>query len=96
MIPIIYLVHKTVDMPFLNRHSRAQILANPELKRVDYENAKASKDFLEIPQQHLASLKELDLLPKAFSQGPPTLIIKAKSGSSGYCFIRNASSKYFD
>ena len=49
-IPIIYLVHKTVDMPFLNRHSRAQILANPELKRVDYENAKkAAKRFSRNP-----------------------------------------------
>ena len=49
-IPIIYLVHKTIDMPFLNRHSRAQILANPELKRVDYENAKkAAKRFSRNP-----------------------------------------------
>ena len=74
-IPIIYLVHKTVDVPFLNRHSKAQILANPELKRVDYENAKkAAKDFLEIPLQHLALLKELDLLPKSMlPKSPPSI-----------------------
>ena len=49
-IPIIYLVHKTVDMPFLNRHSKAQIKANPELKKVDYENAKkAAKRFSRNP-----------------------------------------------
>ena len=49
-IPIIYLVHKTVDMPFLNRHSKAQIQANPELKKVDYENAKkAAKRFSRNP-----------------------------------------------
>ena len=49
-IPIIYLVHKTVDMPFLNRHSRAQIQANPQLKKVDYENAKiAAKRFSRNP-----------------------------------------------
>ena len=49
-IPVIYLVHKTVDMPFLNRHSRAQIQANPELKKVDYENAKiAAKRFSRNP-----------------------------------------------
>jgi 1-acyl-sn-glycerol-3-phosphate acyltransferase len=49
-IPIIYLVHKTVDMPFLNRHSRTQIQANPELKKVDYENAKiAAKRFSRNP-----------------------------------------------
>ena len=49
-IPIIYLVHKTVDMPFLSRHSRAQIQANPELKKVDFENAKkAAKRFSRNP-----------------------------------------------
>jgi 1-acyl-sn-glycerol-3-phosphate acyltransferase len=49
-IPIIYLVHKTVDMPFLNRHSRVQIQANPELKKVDFENAKiAAKRFSRNP-----------------------------------------------
>ena len=49
-IPIIYLVHKTIVMPFLNRHSRAQIQANPELKKVDYENAKkAAKRFSRNP-----------------------------------------------
>ena len=49
-IPIIYLVHKTVDMPFLNRHSRAQIQSNPELKKVDFENAKiAAKRFSRNP-----------------------------------------------
>ena len=75
-IPIIYLVHKTVDMPFLNRHSKAQIQANPELKKVDYENAKKlQKDFLEILLQHSALLKELDTLSKSICAGiSPTLI----------------------
>ena len=46
-IPIIYLVHKTIDMPFLNRHSQKQIEANPELKKLDYQNAEtAAKNFL--------------------------------------------------
>ena len=49
-IPIIYLVHKTVDMPFLNRHSKAQIQANPELKKLTMKmQRKLQKDFLEIP-----------------------------------------------
>ena len=49
-IPIIYLVHKTGDMPFLNRHSKVQIQANPELKKVHYENAKkAAKRFSRNP-----------------------------------------------
>lgn len=49
-IPIIYLVHKTIDMPFLNRHSQKQIQDNPELKKLDYENAqKAAKRFSRNP-----------------------------------------------
>ena len=49
-IPIIYLVHKTVDMPFLNRHTQAQVKSNPELKKLDYENAKkAAKRFSRNP-----------------------------------------------
>ena len=48
-IPIIYLVHKTVDMPFLNRHTQAQVKSNPELKKLDYENAKkAALEYSEI------------------------------------------------
>ena len=49
-IPIIYLVHKTIDMPFLNRHSKKQIQKNPALKKLDYENAeKAAKRFSRNP-----------------------------------------------
>ena len=49
-IPIIYLVHKTIDMPFLNRHSQKQIQANPELKKLDYQNAEiAAKRFSRNP-----------------------------------------------
>ena len=49
-IPIIYLVHKTIDMPFLNRHSQKQIEANPELKKLDYQNAEtAAKRFSRNP-----------------------------------------------
>jgi 1-acyl-sn-glycerol-3-phosphate acyltransferase len=49
-IPIIYLVHKTIDMPFLNRHSQKQIQANPDLKKLDYRNAEiAAKRFSRNP-----------------------------------------------
>jgi len=49
-IPIIFLVHKTIDMPFLNRHSQKQIQENPALKKLDYENAqKAAKRFSRNP-----------------------------------------------
>jgi 1-acyl-sn-glycerol-3-phosphate acyltransferase len=65
-IPIIYLVHKTVDMPFLNRHSKAQIQANPELKKLILKmQKKPQKDSLEILLQHLALLKELDLISRS-------------------------------
>jgi 1-acyl-sn-glycerol-3-phosphate acyltransferase len=49
-IPIIYLVHKTIDMPFVNRHTKDQIQANPKLKKLDYDNAKtAAKRFSRNP-----------------------------------------------
>ena len=49
-IPIIYLVHKTIDMPFLNRHSQKQIQANPDLKKLDYQSAEiAAKRFSRNP-----------------------------------------------
>ena len=49
-IPIIYLVHKTIDMPFLNSHKPGEIRSNPSLKTLDFENAKAAaKKFTRHP-----------------------------------------------
>ena len=49
-IPIIYLIHKTIDMPFLNRHSPDKIQNNPSLKMHDFENAKiAAQKFTRYP-----------------------------------------------
>ena len=75
-IPIIYLVHKTVDMPFLNRHSRAQIQANPELKKVDFENAKiAAKRFSRNPSTAFSFAEGTRFnLQKHAAQNLPTLI----------------------
>ncbi len=49
-IPIIYLANKTLNMPFVNRHSRSEIKKNPELRNTDYENTRKScKRFLRTP-----------------------------------------------
>ena len=83
-IPIIYLVHKTVDMPFLNRHSRAQIEANPELKKVDYENAKkAAKRFSRNPATafSFAEGTRFTLEKHAAQDSPYTNLLKPKIGA---------------
>ena len=83
-IPIIYLVHKTVDMPFLNRHSRAQILANPELKRVDYENAKkAAKRFSRNPSSAFSFAEGTRFTSEKHSaqESPYSNLLKPKVGA---------------
>ena len=83
-IPIIYLVHKTIDMPFLNRHSRAQILANPELKRVDYENAKkAAKRFSRNPSSAFSFAEGTRFTSKKHSEqeSPYYNLLKPKVGA---------------
>jgi 1-acyl-sn-glycerol-3-phosphate acyltransferase len=83
-IPIIYLVHKTVDMPFLNRHSRAQIQANPELKRVDYENAKkAAKRFSRNPSSAFSFAEGTRFTSEKHSsqESPYSNLLKPKVGA---------------
>ena len=83
-IPIIYLVHKTIDMPFLNRHSRAQILANPELKRVDYENAKkAAKRFSRNPSSAFSFVEGTRFTSEKHSEqkSPYYNLLKPKVGA---------------
>jgi len=83
-IPIIYLVHKTVDMPFLNRHSRAQIQANPELKKVDFENAKkAAKRFSRNPSTafSFAEGTRFNLQKHAAQKSPYSNLLKPKVGA---------------
>ena len=37
-IPFIYLANKTLNMPFVSRHSKKEIEENPELRQIDYRN----------------------------------------------------------
>ena len=37
-IPFIYLANKNLNMPFVNRHTKKQIIKNPNLRLQDYEN----------------------------------------------------------
>ena len=83
-IPIIYLVHKTIDMPFLNRHSRAKIQANPELKKVDFENAKiAAKRFSRNPSTafSFAEGTRFTFQKQAAQESPYSNLLKPKIGA---------------
>ena len=49
-IPVLYLVHKTLNMPFLKRHSIKSIKKNPELRKLDIiSGQKAAKRFARNP-----------------------------------------------
>ena len=83
-IPIIYLVHKTIDMPFLNRHSRAQIQANPESRKVDFENAKiAAKRFSRNPSTAFSFVEgtRFSRQKHAVQESPYTNLLKPKVGA---------------
>ena len=49
-IPFIFLDNKTLNMPFVNRHSKKELEKNPNLRNKDYKNTlKACKRFLRSP-----------------------------------------------
>lgn len=49
-IPFIYLANKTLNMPFVNRHSKREIEKNPDLRFKDYQNTlEACKRFMRSP-----------------------------------------------
>ena len=49
-IPFIFLANKTLNMPFVNRHSKKQLEKNPNLRFKDYENTlMACKRFQSSP-----------------------------------------------
>ena len=49
-IPFIFLANQTLNMPFVNRHSKAAIEKDPSLRTKDYENTlKSCKRFLRSP-----------------------------------------------
>ena len=49
-IPFVFLANKTLNMPFVNRHSKKAIEKDPSLRTRDYENTlKSCKRFLRAP-----------------------------------------------
>ena len=49
-IPFVFIANKTLNMPFVNRHSKEAIRKDPSLRTKDYENTvKACKRFLRSP-----------------------------------------------
>ena len=49
-IPFVFLANKTLNMPFVNRHTKKEIEQNPSLRDMDYQNTlKSCKRFLRTP-----------------------------------------------
>jgi len=49
-IPFVFVANKTLNMPFVNRHSKEDIRKDPSLRTKDYENTiKACKRFMRSP-----------------------------------------------
>ena len=49
-IPFVFLANKTLNMPFVNRHTKKEIEQNPSLRNQDYVNTlKSCKRFLRTP-----------------------------------------------
>ena len=49
-IPFVFVANKTLNMPFVNRHSKEAIRKDPSLRTKDYENTiKACKRFMRSP-----------------------------------------------
>ena len=49
-IPFVFLANKTLNMPFVNRHTKKEIEQNPSLRNQDYENTlKSCIRFLRTP-----------------------------------------------
>tara|TARA_B100000029_G_scaffold516206_1_gene627652 strand:- start:13542 stop:14423 length:882 start_codon:yes stop_codon:yes gene_type:complete len=83
-IPIIYLVNKTIDMPFVNRHNREQIQNNPDLKKIDFENARiAAKKFTRYPSTAFSFAEGTRFTPSkhAKQHSPYNDLLKPKIGA---------------
>ena len=83
-IPIIYLVHKTIDMPFLNRHKASEIRSNPSLKSLDFENARvAAKRFTRYPTTAFSFVEgtRFSEIKKEAQSSPYDDLLKPKVGA---------------
>ncbi len=73
-IPFIYLANKTLNMPFVNRHSKKEIELNPSLRLKDYQNTvEACKRFMRSPSTIFS-----------YAEGTRNDSIKHKSQNSPY------------
>ena len=83
-IPILYLVHKTVDMPFLKRHSMKSLKKNPELRKLDMIAAqKAAKRFARNPSVAFSFAEGTRYTPEkhATQSSPYFYLLKPKIGA---------------
>ena len=83
-IPILYLIHKTVDMPFLKRHSMKSVKKNPELRKLDMIAAqKAAKRFARNPSVAFSFAEGTRYTPKKHEaqSSPYFQLLKPKIGA---------------
>ena len=72
-IPFIYLANKTLNMPFVSRHSKKEIQENPELRHIDYRNTlDACRRFKRSPSTVFSYAEGTRNNPKKYkAQNPP-------------------------
>ena len=64
-IPFVFLANKTLNMPFVNRHSKKAIEKDPSLRTKDYENTlKSCKRFLRAPSTIFSYAEGTRLTPE--------------------------------
>ena len=83
-IPVVYLIHKTIDMPFLNRHAPDEIRKNPSLRMRDFENAKiAAQKFTRYPTTafSFAEGTRFTEVKRALQSSPFEDLLKPKTGA---------------
>ena len=83
-IPVVYLIHKTIDMPFLNRHSPDEIRKNPGLRARDFENTKAAaQKFTRYPTTafSFAEGTRFTDAKRALQESPFEDLLKPKTGA---------------
>jgi len=83
-IPVLYLVHKTLNMPFLKRHSIKSIKKNPELRKLDIiSGQKAAKRFARNPSVAFSFAEGTRFTPEKHSaqSSPYFELLKPKIGA---------------
>ena len=90
-LPPVFLANVTLNMPFVNRHSKEELEKNPDLRFKDYNNTIASaNDFQGNQQQYLVLQKVPEIQKKHELQDSPYRNLLKPKIEDSYCpFFRN-------